>query len=480
MKSSPGPASGFVPLRLRLIGLLTLAVFVFGSINLILVGRLFYRTMVAEQGRRLTIVAELLTTQVVEPLLHDDRVALAATLDKTLASEGDLVYIVISGPDGRARWRATPGTLTACEPGDPAAAQLATETARVNGTVREVRAAILAGELGQLRVGGSEQRIRAAVARLLATVAAMVAAFLLLGIAGAVLTARRITTPLEATVHALDGFSLEGPRLRLHIDTRDELELLGRRIEEIADRLQALHRSERERDKELARVERLASTGTLAASLAHELNNPLAGIRNAAARLATHASDHARVERYAGVIHEASLRMQRSLNDLLGLARTPAPKLGPVDPCRVLTEALELAAPRLALVEIGVMQSCVEPVSLVRADRERLGGALLNLLLNAGDAVIGQQAPRVVVRCRSNGTGAVRLEVEDNGAGVQEELRERIFDPFFTTKPTGTGLGLPTAFAAVQAMGGRLFLEPLDSGSRFVIELQPWQEERHA
>jgi signal transduction histidine kinase len=112
----------------------------------------------------------------------------------------------------------------------------------------------------------------------------------------------------------------------------------------------------------------------------------------------------------------------------------------------------------------------------VRADPERLTGALLNLLLNAAEAAPGGSSVAVTTSVVGNGplsTKVVRICISDTGSGIPSELRDRIFDPFFSTKKDGTGLGLALALRDVDDHHGRLYLDarPAASGATFVIEL---------
>ncbi|CAN5358030.1 hypothetical protein BH24GEM3_BH24GEM3_11290 [soil metagenome] len=188
-----------------------------------------------------------------------------------------------------------------------------------------------------------------------------------------------------------------------------------------------------------AEAERLAVVGELTASLAHEIRNPLTGVRSLAQRLAEEEVDEPRRRRYAGVILEEVGRVERLVSNLLGLARRspPQPRSPATTPLEPLFDDLQLLL--AARAEKSGLKLAVDARGLVApAAREPLAQALLNLLLNAL-----QHAPRggaVQLLAHETG-GAVEMRVRDSGPGIPPEERERIWEPFHSASG-GTGLGL--------------------------------------
>ncbi|MFN3413673.1 MAG: sensor histidine kinase, partial [Thermoanaerobaculum sp.] len=137
----------------------------------------------------------------------------------------------------------------------------------------------------------------------------------------------------------------------------------------------------------------------------------------------------------------------------------------------VVSEASQLAGPCLSGGGIRLTAQLPPDLPLVRADRARLREVLLNLFLNACDAMGGQGEVRVWAKASGK---AVHVWVQDTGPGVPAEIRDKIFMPFFTTKKEkGTGLGLALARAAMREMGGDLQLVPTSSGACFELTLEP-------
>ncbi|MCP3143995.1 sensor histidine kinase [Pyxidicoccus xibeiensis] len=252
-----------------------------------------------------------------------------------------------------------------------------------------------------------------------------------------------------------------------------------RRMAEALQAEQTLTRSQmeslREANARLARAqtelvssERLATVGRLAAGVAHEVGNPLSGILGYVALARTKASTPEVKDFLDRIDHEVQ-RIDHIIRGLLDLGRPGSASLGPVELGAVVETCVRLvrATPELAgvTVELGL-----EPGLLARADPGPLSQILINLLLNAGQAMGGQG--RVHVTSRREGDEAW-LVVEDAGPGIPPEVMERLFEPFFTTKGRqGTGLGLAVSLRLAQVMGGRLLAENAPAGgARFTVSL---------
>jgi signal transduction histidine kinase len=225
----------------------------------------------------------------------------------------------------------------------------------------------------------------------------------------------------------------------------------------------------KELEEEVRKAERLAALGRLSAGVAHEIRNPLAGIRTTAELLHDRLEQDADLVRFVDVILEETERLDRIVSSLLRFAKPSAPRRMPVQVVDLLERAARLAAGRASERGVALRVCAAPPLPEAPADRDQLMQVLLNLLLNAIDAT--PPGGEVVVRAEATGE-ELRLVVEDGGAGVPASLRDRVFDPFFTTKPGGTGLGLSISQNILQQHGGRLRLERPDGGrSRAVATL---------
>lgn len=243
---------------------------------------------------------------------------------------------------------------------------------------------------------------------------------------------------------------------------------------DITDRKRAEAELQRSREA-LYQSEKLTALGSLLAGVSHELNNPLAVVLTLSELLELKAAGTPFAER-AGKIHAAAARCGKIVQTFLAMARQRAPVRSQVGANELVTEAIELTAYSLRTAGIDVVQELAPTLPKIEGDADQLGQVLVNLIVNAQHALQERDARRVLtVRTAAvEPSGAVRIEVEDNGPGVPPEIRRRIFDPFFTSKPhgQGTGIGLAFSLGIVEAHGGTLRLDDAPTGgARFTIEL---------
>jgi two-component system NtrC family sensor kinase len=219
---------------------------------------------------------------------------------------------------------------------------------------------------------------------------------------------------------------------------------------------------------ELVSAERLATVGKLAAGVAHEVGNPLAGILGYLSLARMRATTPELKEYVERIDHEVH-RIDGIVRGLLDLGRPRPATLAPVDLSQVVETCVKLvrAGPELSNVRVDF---ALESGLLARADAGPLSQIVINLMLNAAQAMGGQGSVRVSTR--REGT-EVKLAVEDTGPGIPPEVMPRLFEPFFTTKEgKGTGLGLAVSLHLTQSMGGRLTAENVPgAGARFTVHL---------
>jgi two-component system NtrC family sensor kinase len=209
----------------------------------------------------------------------------------------------------------------------------------------------------------------------------------------------------------------------------------------------------------LLRAEKLSSLGKLSASIAHEINNPLAGILTFAKlvsrTLAEGTPDDAKrasLQRNLALVERETQRCSAIVRNLLDFTRERPMKPGPLDPRRAVDEALSLVENQAQTQGITVERD-LGPVPDVLADFGQLRQAFLNVALNACEAMGSSGRLRVVTRALD---GAVEIAFADTGPGIPPERLASIFDPFFTTKEKGTGLGLSVVYGIVERHGGTI------------------------
>ena len=220
-------------------------------------------------------------------------------------------------------------------------------------------------------------------------------------------------------------------------------------------------------EKQLREQTALARLGEMAAVIAHEVKNPLAGIRGA---IQVIGGRMPKESRDAVVVKEIVSRidaLNELIKDLLLFARPPQPRPAPVDVASLVRTTADLLAGDPALKGVAVRVDGTAPPTL--ADPELLKIVFQNLLVNGVQAMRGEGDIRVTLETAD---GMTRVTFHDAGPGIAPDVLDKIFTPFFTTKARGTGLGLPTARRIVEAHGGRIAIVcPPDGGTTVTVEL---------
>jgi two-component system, NtrC family, sensor kinase len=288
-----------------------------------------------------------------------------------------------------------------------------------------------------------------------------------------VLFIRRVVEPIEALSEAAQRVAageLDLPPLGRDPSRDDEVA----RLVDDFNRMTASLRRQRE---QMVAQDKLVTVGRLAAGVAHEIGNPLAAVLGYVDLLLHDEPPTSPQRDTLERIRKETDRIREIVADLLDYAR---PVTGTVEPVRLadlVDAALSLLRPQARFRDVEVAQSLPADLPPASASASRLTQVLLNLLLNAADAMDGRGTVTLTARREED---QVALHIGDSGPGVPSADRERIFDPFFTTKEPGkgTGLGLSISRQLVEAYGGKL--ELVDSaekrGAEFVLRLPIWRE----
>jgi signal transduction histidine kinase len=273
---------------------------------------------------------------------------------------------------------------------------------------------------------------------------------------GAAVSREKISVPLPRGVEVLRAhafpLSTRGPGSR-------ELLVIGEMI---------THYQQIMDDAE--RTERLAAIGRVAASLAHEINNPLQALRSHLELIRSYPLSEEEREQSFRILEREVERLDETTRRVLGFAR-PAPDiLQPASILAVLEQALELSKSYLRNQRVEILTSFPEDLPPVLAAAGQLIQVFLNIILNAAHAMSGQGV--LDIRVRSLGESA-EIRFANNGPPIPTEYLARIFDPFFTTRPEGTGLGLSVSYAILQRHRGTIRAAnlPRRKGVEFVLTL---------
>jgi signal transduction histidine kinase len=251
--------------------------------------------------------------------------------------------------------------------------------------------------------------------------------------------------------------------VRAEADEHDELGRLGRSFNAMVARLADAHRQLEDRHAEqVRRAEGLASLGKMAAGIAHEINNPIAGMQNCVRTLLKGARDEGQRVQYLLMLQEGLGRIGRIVGQLLNFAREARSRPARTEIPPLLRRCLALLEHELATRRIACDLKVDGDLPVPLADPHQMEQVFLNVLMNAVEAMPegGTLTITAGVRRREGGP-FVEVRVADTGVGIPAEHLPRIFDPFFTTKEVGrgTGLGLSVSYGIVRSHGGFIDVE---------------------
>jgi len=297
-----------------------------------------------------------------------------------------------------------------------------------------------------------------------------------------VLSAMRLDRPIEIRHGSqeldelVDSFNLMRERLKLAVDDLNEMQqTLESKVAERTQQLEAAHRK-------LLQADRLASLGQLAASVAHEINNPISGVLNLSILLERFMASgdfppgrEAEFRKYLSQISAETARVGRIVTDLLAFSRRSKPQRVPADLNKLVHSTLRLVGHKLKLMNAETVLELQEDLPLIECDPSQIQQVILNLMLNGAQAMQPKGGGQLTICTRLLPDGDnVELCVSDTGEGIAPENLSKIFDPFFTTKAEGkgVGLGLAVLYGIVKTHDGEVEVASQRSeGSSFSVTL---------
>ena len=231
--------------------------------------------------------------------------------------------------------------------------------------------------------------------------------------------------------------------------------------------------------REVARSQRLASVGRLAAGVAHEIRNPLSSIKGFATYFKERYPDRPDDQQTADIMIQEVDRLNRVVGQLLEFAKPVSVKPKPISLQALLNDSIKLIKDRAAEKGISVQTQNNTQVDEARIDPDRINQVLLNLYLNAIDSM--ESGGELKVEISSDGQHRdIVIRISDTGRGISRENLSKIFEPYFTTKSTGTGLGLAIAHNIVAAMGGQITVKSAPGrGTNFSVILPDSTESKN-
>lgn len=486
----------YLPLFWKFALAIIFVVLIFGSINAYLIWQDVQKSLEIESEKRAIFIAKSVAEEVITPLLFEDYVTLHKILEKTGNIDSSVVYAFIEDSElnlissiGRSyivNQLLDANRLKENQSENVVLLRLKDEESEI--IVRDIALPIMQGKLGIVRIGISEAGIKANIIETVKRFWMMVMFFLIVGIIGALVFSLFITKPIKTIQEIADNLSLDSlseksfPKIRIRekffgfirffFRAVDEIDILTDKFNDMILRLHDAYYNLQTTQKKLIQSEKLATVGSLASGLAHEINNPIAGVKYCLRRIKQNPKNIEQNNRYIIMMTEAVDRIEKVIKNLLNFSRKEEMIFKPVNLEEVIEKVLILIGHRLEKSHISLSKQIDKNNTKINGSSIHLEQIFMNLLLNAIDAI---------EECKNLGKGIIKINsvhrngnleifVEDNGIGIPSDKLEKIFNPFYTTKIEGTGLGLAVISRLVEAHMGKIsVVSKKNKGSKFIL-----------
>src|SRR6267142_618985 len=297
------------------------------------------------------------------------------------------------------------------------------------------------------------------------------------------LFASSLTRSLVALTRATEEIGRGKFGVQVSVAGGGEIAALAARFKRMTEELSTRDVALRDANQRLMESEKMSALGQLGAGIAHEVKNPLTSIRGYAQmgqRKIPH--DHPLSE-YFKTIEKETDRSLEILKNLLKFSRQETAEMTVIDLNAVIADTVKLVSHQLMMKEVRLEPHLFAQSLYVNGNANQIEQVLLNLFINAGDAMEGKGEGRITVTVDAPEASMARIRVGDNGSGIPPEVVGKIFDPFFTTKPVGkgTGLGLSVSYGIVKEHKGEISVESrMGEGTTFTILIPRVQQSAEA
>jgi two-component system NtrC family sensor kinase len=466
---------------------IVLVVAIFGSLNYYFTNKALLNLSNTEINRDGFTIAKNISERSIDPILFDDISYLDKMVSDYINVDPGLAYIVIFDKNknliAHSFERDIPTEIVELNrsfSSNEGSTSRIIDKDNENEIIRNTITPIFNGNLGSVGVGIYEESFTNSIKSINNFFLSMVVLFLFLGIMGALIFSYIITLPIKKISEISESFNLNSikksseeifknntvfsfTRLSDKVQITDEIDVLTNRFNEMVRRLQITYEELQNTQASLFQSEKMASLGTLSAGIAHEINNPIAGIQNCIRRLEKKPDDIKQNILYLEMMEEAVDRIEIVVKGLLNFSRKNEFIREDICLNDIISNVLLLISYRLETSRISVRKEYNNQKFHVIASKNHIEQVIMNLVLNSIDAIDEKKLidPDLFGEIKFKifeSDDFINFDISDNGVGISADKLGAIFDPFFTQKKVmqGTGLGLAVSYGIIEQHNGEI------------------------
>lgn len=479
---------------------ISITVILFGTLNLLFIRYQVYRTFEAQIERSGLSIASLTAEQLIDPILYNEPAAINKVLQQTKSVSHDIEYLMVISPEEMLvshTFNTTPsGSLVNANLLDeniPYNIKIIHSVSSNDTVIRDIAVPILSRRLGTLRIGFTESVISQQLRQATRMFIFLVIFLLVFGIAAAFFLSYIIAKPVNIMSQQLSQISLRAIeahgyridlktgnlllRMKNMMNMTDEIDVLANSFNEMLFRLNKAYIELQKTRESLSQTEKLASVGTLAAGLAHEINNPLAGINNCLRRISEKPDNVNQNKEYLNMMSEAVGKISGVVKGLLDFSRKHEMNFSRFNLIQHIENSISLINFQLRQSNIQLIRRFQSEEIMIVGSPNHLEQVFVNLMLNSIEAINEKKLTEpdhigtIIIDARKP-DNLILLDFIDNGKGLPESKIPYIFEPFFTEKKVklGTGLGLAVSCDIIKNHHGTIAGRNIPEGG-FMISI---------